>query len=247
MSGVVAVAGAGGFLGTVLSAELAGHFPVRLNDLGSPPAVGEPLPGDLCDAAVAEKLVEGASALVINHMLPRTPDAYSHPKRPIDVNVTGTAGLLDAAARHGCRRIILISSTEVVGGDLKAGQFLSRSRPPSPVSLYGLTKTMQEEAGRYFHRIHGLEVIALRPAYVTDEDTMRDKYGRHKPSVNWQFIDRRDIASAVVRAIQLEHVGFEIFHVLGHPDADQRTDVGETRRSLSWEPLHRFKGYPVDS
>jgi nucleoside-diphosphate-sugar epimerase len=37
---------------------------------------------------------------------------------------------------------------------------------------------MQESLAHYCRHRHGLPVAILRPAYVTDEDTLQDKYGR---------------------------------------------------------------------
>jgi nucleoside-diphosphate-sugar epimerase len=179
-------------------------------------------------------------------MLPRTADSYVHPARPFDVNVTATAGLFEAASRSGCRRVVLISSTEVVGADLRAGHFLRRDLPPSPCSLYGLTKSLQEQVAAFYHRTAGLEVAILRPAYVTDAATMTDKYGRQKPSVNWQFVDRSDIARAVLSALTLADLRFEVFYVLSHWRATERADLEHTRQRLGWQPSACFDHYPED-
>ena len=92
-----------------------------------------------------------------------------------------------------------------------------------------------------------LQAAMLRPSYITDANTLVDKYGRQKPSVNWQFIDRRDIGDAVDCALRLPDLGCEAFYVIGHRDAPRHADVEHTKRRLGWSPAHDFSEYPDDA
>lgn len=58
------------------------------------------------------------------------------------VNVDGTANVLDAAGRHGTRRVIFSSSAAVYGGGM-AGP-VRESHHPNPASPYGTTKVIGE-------------------------------------------------------------------------------------------------------
>jgi nucleoside-diphosphate-sugar epimerase len=249
---IIAITGATGYLGRVLTSELARTYSVRAADCQAPSdpallATDDFVAGDVCDPAVCERIVNGAHALVISHMFPRIPGAYDHPRQPLEVNSVATATLLEAAAKAGCNRIVLISSTAVVSAHASRGTYLSRDLPLDADSFYGLSKVLQEQIAMYYHRNAGLNIAMLRPAYVTDEDSLTDKYGRTKATVNWQFIDRRDIASAAAAAIELDDLGCEAFYVLGHADADQKTDVAYTRSRLGWQPKYTFGKYPNDA
>lgn len=180
------------------------------------------------------------------HMLPNKPGNYETADQAFDVNVKGTVLLLEEAARQGLRRIVLVSSTAVVQGHAAAGRFLSHELSPQPTSLYGLTKTLQETTARYFHRQHALEIAVLRPAYVALGDTMEDKYGVRRPSVNWQAIDPRDIGTAARGALLAAGLGFEIFHVVAGPDAEEKADIVRTQALLDWNPRYRFAQFPRD-
>ena len=92
----------------------------------------------------------------------------------------------------------------------------------------------------------GSAVAMLRPAYITDADTLVDKYGVKRPSVNWQFIDRRDIGAAVDCALCLPDLGCETFSVLGHPDSARHADMEQTQCRLGWKPVYDFFQYPDD-
>jgi len=67
-----------------------------------------------------------------------------------------------------------------------------------------------------------------------------------RPSVNWQFIDPRDIASAVLAAFTVEHLGCEIFHLMAGPGAEKKADVKITMDRLNWQPKYRFAEFPLD-
>ena len=192
-------------------------------------------------------LCKGCSHLVIAHMAPNRPEIYATPTIPFDVNVKGTANLLHAASAHGIKRVVLISSTAVVMGHLSAGTFLTTDMPAFPGhGIYCITKLLQEETAEYFHRETGLQISVLRPAYICDEDSVTDKYGIKRPTVNWQFIDPRDIAEAVRLSLITPEIDYKVFYLVGHPDADKHADVKHTRDFLGWRPKHTFAKYPLD-
>ncbi len=240
----IVITGAGGFLGRSLVDVMSQVCPVRATDRC--PLTDDGMQGDVSDPAFADRLLAGAGGLLISHMLSRAPGAYDHPKAPLEVNSTATATLLEAAVRAGCRKVVLISSTSVVGTHLRNGTFLESALPFAPIDLYGLSKTMQEQIAAYYHHRHGIAVAILRPAYVTDEDSMTDKYGRQKESVNWQFIDRRDIGTAALAAFALPDLGLETFFISSHPNSAAHMDIASAKARLHWEPRHTFASFPTD-
>jgi len=92
------------------------------------------------------------------------PSAEQAPQEAFDANAKGVINLLE-----GCRkiipgaRIILISSAEVYGkagtGDLP----ITEAQPTAPANFYALTKLCAEEAARWYHRVHSINVVILRP------------------------------------------------------------------------------------
>ena len=244
----ILMTGAGGFLGRGMIAPLveAGHT-LRLMDVVPFESPHEVVVGDVSDLDACRRAMAGQDAVIIAHMAPNRPEVYATPTLPFDVNVKGTANLFAAAVAHDIRRIVLISSSAVVGRAQQAGEFLRRDSPLQPCQLYGLTKVCQEIIAEYYHRMHGIAVAMLRPAYITDADTLRDKYNRQQTSVNWQYIDRRDIGSAAACALKLSDLGCEAFYLLGHRDGALHADVAHTRQRLGWTPAHDFSQYPEDA
>lgn len=242
----VLLTGGAGFLGRHLTERLNREFSLRVLDVAPVEGVRDFVEGSVADTALADRAAEGMDALVIAHMAPNRDDAYESVDLPFDINVKGTAALFQAAVRRGARRVVLVSSISVVDGSRIKGDFLDANLSFSPQSLYGLTKVLQEETARFYHHKHGLEVAIIRPAYVILEDPLEDKYGKTPPTVNWQFIDPRDIAEAVALALVHPKIGFEIFYPLGGPGADQRADVARLRATLGWQARHSFNRHPAD-
>ncbi|MFA7342762.1 MAG: NAD(P)-dependent oxidoreductase [Terrimicrobiaceae bacterium] len=234
--------GAAGFLGQGLISQLEMHHALRLMDVVSFPTQHPLVIGDVSDLDTARKAVDGVDALIIAHMAPNRPEIYGEPTIPFDVNVKGAANLFAAAQEGGVRRVVLISSTSVVGSAMQGEAFVTEETRAEPLSMYALTKACQETIARHYFARHKLPVAILRPACVVDADTVKDKYGQSLKTENWELIDRRDIGKAAHLALMLPGLQCEIFHVIGHPAAEGRVDVLRTRERLGWKPDYPFQG-----
>lgn len=75
-------------------------------------------------------------------------------------NLTGTINIMNAAVRHGCRRMVFSSSAAVFGEP----QYLpiDENHPKSPENYYGFTKLKIEEIMAWYDKIRGLKFAALR-------------------------------------------------------------------------------------
>ncbi len=243
----VLITGAAGYLGHGLVHAFAGHHTLRLLDVTAydGPVDHEMIVGSVADYATVASAVEGIDALVIAHMASRKPGAYDTPVQAFDINVKGTANLYHAAARAGIKRVSLISSIGVVQPHVKKGVFLSRDLPRLGTEPYGLSKILQETIAEQYHAGHGIASAMIRPAYITDQSTQADKYGKVFKEVNWQYIDRRDIGQAARLALDVPDLGCEAFYTLGHPSAESRADIAYTRQRLGWKPEYDFTAFPA--
>lgn len=198
----VIVTGGGGFLGRHLVRVLRSEFTVLAFDIQNPGGEEGFITGSVTDGAIIDAALAGAAGLVIAHMAARDLKTYDSPEVPFDINVKGTAMLLDAAVRHEIRRVILISSTTVVEKHLAGGGRLDHLTQRHPRCLYSLTKSLQEEIAAYYHEQSGMEVAIFRPAYIAMKNEFIDKYGKSPAHVDWKLIDPRDIGSAAIAALR---------------------------------------------
>lgn len=81
----------------------------------------------------------------------------------VDVNVNGTLRALEAAAGHGCARVLFLSSGAVYGAaGLTASLLDERDTPPAPGTLYPITKLAAERLALRLGELAGLDVVAAR-------------------------------------------------------------------------------------
>jgi len=118
--------------------------------------------GDLGSRDAIRDLVKGADAVLHVAAVYRTaghPDSYYR-----DVNVRGTARLLEAAAEAGVGRFVH-TSTVGVHGHVKEPP-ADETAPVAPGDIYQETKAEAEALALEFHRERGLPVAVVRPGAI---------------------------------------------------------------------------------
>ncbi|MGH9856350.1 MAG: NAD-dependent epimerase/dehydratase family protein, partial [Acidobacteriota bacterium] len=88
------------------------------------------------------------------------PRSVGDPVGTHDANVTGTINILKASHDAGVRRVVCASSSSVYGETPVLPK--EESMPPTPQSPYAFSKLMLEHYCNIFHKIYGLETVALR-------------------------------------------------------------------------------------
>jgi UDP-glucose 4-epimerase len=170
MSGVAFVTGGAGFIGSHLVDRLLSEgWQVRLLDdfsSGRESNVAhlngkvELLRGDLRDRSLIEKALVGVDVVFHQAAVPSVPRSVAEPERTHDVNVNGTLGLLEAARSAGVRRLVFASSSSAYGDTPELPKV--ETMPPCPLSPYALQKYTSERYCQLYHRLYGLETVALR-------------------------------------------------------------------------------------
>ncbi|RME88885.1 MAG: SDR family oxidoreductase [Anaerolineae bacterium] len=120
----------------------------------------EILEGDLRDPDAVTAAVRDVDVVFHEAAFVSVPASLDDPQTCLEVNVTGTANLLEAARRAGVRRLVLASSAAVYGDseDLP----LSEETPPRPLSPYAASKLVDEIYAALYTHAFDLEVVALR-------------------------------------------------------------------------------------
>ena len=169
----ILITGGAGFIGShVADAFLAASHDVGvLDDLSS--GVKENLDPrvrfwqvDIRDPALDAILAEFRPEVVSHHAAQMSVGvSVREPTRDADINILGALNLLEAAVRHGVRRVLFASTGGAMYGD-EALPPTPETVFPEPVSPYGVAKLAVERYLHAFRVMHGLEAVALRYANV---------------------------------------------------------------------------------
>lgn len=118
--------------------------------------------GDIRDRALVASLMEERFDALV-HLAARAGvrPSIAEPATYADVNVTGTANLLEHAARAGLNRVVFASSSSVYGAD-SVPPFRTDARAVKPVSPYAATKRAGELLCESFCAVHPMTIASLR-------------------------------------------------------------------------------------
>ena len=158
------ITGAAGRLGAYLRSSLAEvATSALLLDIVAPPQAeaGEPVEihqGSVTDPDLLDAVCAGADAIV--HLGGFAGDA---PWPDLfEVNVGGTFQVLEAARRHGLKRVVVASSNHAVGFHVRGSQPLADDVAPRPDSLYGASKAAGEALCQFYSVKYSMDVVCLR-------------------------------------------------------------------------------------
>lgn len=199
---------------------------------------------DVTDFARLTRLVESHGVRRIVHTAALLSTAIRQdPVKGVEVNVMGTAHLLEVARRHRLERVVIASSTTVgypVFGDFEGDSlpedFSLKSIRHRPGSIYAATKVAAEHLALLYRDLYGVNTVSLRYAAVISAwsgpgtsvparvlSSLAGPAARGEVSVIddpylvWQggeeFIDARDCAHANVAALDAEDPAQGIYHI----------------------------------
>lgn len=161
------ITGAAGFLGSHLVRHLRdrGYEDVVAVDSAGPTGSEDRMAmirGDVRDLDFLVDLVRRCGAKEIVH-LAYVLESPEEVHRQIDVNVTGTINVLEAARLGGVDRVVYASSVLVYPHRRTLdGPRLCEDDPAAPDGVYGACKLLGELAAERYARLYGLETIGLR-------------------------------------------------------------------------------------
>ena len=127
------------------------------NIAGLPQSQVELVQGDICDAALLERIVPGHDSIVHFAAESHNDNSIANPEPFITTNVEGTFHLLEAARKHDVRFHHI--STDEVYGDLALDEprKFTELSPYKPSSPYSASKAASDHLVRAWHRTHGLK------------------------------------------------------------------------------------------
>lgn len=276
----IAVTGASGKLGTVVVNELreAGHDVVGLDVVGTRGAGFVQV--DLTDYGQTVDALQGVNDQhdgldAVVHLAAIPAPGIRSDVATFHNNIAVTFNVLWAAIRLGITRIVTASSETVQGlpFDVPPPYIpVDEAYAARPESVYSLVKHLEETLEKELVRWHPeVSLTALRfsnvmvPADYAEFPSFDADAARRKWNL-WSYIDARDGAAVVARALEVAPAGFDHFLIAAgdtvmsrpnaelvaevFPDVEVRGDLGvnaslfsttKAQRLLGWTPRHSWR------
>lgn len=170
------VTGAGGFIGSHLAEALVSQGAtvsalVRYNgqgrtgnlELADPRLVAgmRVVAGDVRDAEFVDRLVGEADLVFHLAALIGIPYSYQAPRSYLHTNAEGTLNVLEAVRRHGPRRLIHTSTSEVYGSARRTP--MDETHPLQGQSPYSASKIAADRLAESYFRSFAVPVVTVRP------------------------------------------------------------------------------------
>lgn len=173
--------------------------------------------GDLCDAALVERLFAENGFDVVVNLAAQAGVRYSieNPRAYVESNLVGFFNVLEACRHHPVKHLVYASSSSVYGGNEKV-PFSESDRVDSPVSLYAATKKSNELMAHAYSKLYSIPATGLRfftvygpmgrpdMAYFKFADTLRAGgtikiYNMGDCRRDFTYVD--DIVEGIVRVV----------------------------------------------
>ncbi|WP_213815625.1 NAD(P)-dependent oxidoreductase [Glaciihabitans sp. dw_435] len=269
----IAVTGGNGKLGRAVVAKLeeAGHWVLTLDAIGTRGDTFTRIEmtdyGQVSDALSSiDSRHDGLDAVVHLAAIPAgglEPDAATFHN-----NMLSTFNVFHAARRAGITRIVYASSETLLGipFDIDPPYIpVDEEYPSRPESTYAVVKHLEEELASKLVRWNPeLSITALRFSNVLDENDYALAPGyQDDPSLRrwnlWGYIDTRDGAQAVLKALEANLPGFDTFIIAAadtlmlrpsaelaaevFPNVEVTRELTGSETLLSVEKARRVLGY----
>lgn len=235
-------------------------------------SLGSFLKVDLTDLGQVFNAFTGADAVVHLAAIPR-PRGFTS-QVVFHNNTLSTYNVLEAAAGLKIPKVVIASSESVYGLAYAGPQYvpMDEEHPLSPIDSYALSKILNEETAKMFHRKTGMQIVCLRIGNVMEpEDYTRfpSFIAENRKNILWSYIDARDVASACRLAIEKDNLGVPILNLAADDTsmaiksidlmATHYTHVKEfkepitgygtllsnkkAKKVLGWQPNHVWRDY----
>lgn len=166
------VTGGAGFIGSNLcEAILKMGYKVRcLDDLSNGKQenidlfINDPnytfIKGDIRDLETCMKACEGVNYVLHQAAWGSVPRSIEKPLLYQEINIKGTLNMMAAARQNGIKKFVYASSSSVYGDEPNLPK--REGREGNLLSPYALTKKVNEEYGKLYAKLYGLDTYGLR-------------------------------------------------------------------------------------
>ncbi len=172
----------------------------------------ERIEGDVLDIPSLERFFDTDGELIVIHMAGVVTTCSRFVRKIYDINVNGTANIVEQCLKHGVKKLVYISSVHALP-ELKDGETITENtcfEPDKIVGFYGKTKSAASRIVAEAVRTRGLDASMIFPSglcgpfdYAKGHVTqlLINSAGNKIPAGvhgGYDFVDVRDVARGVV-------------------------------------------------
>lgn len=163
----------------------------------------------------------------------------------MNINVTGTFNVLEAAAKNNVSKVAIASSDSALGfvfstHNLSPDYFpIDEDHPLKPQDPYGLSKLIGEELCKRTTRRYGTATICLRFCWVWFPQTYahRTDIVTKESDLNakrmWGYVDVRDVAQACRLSVESDNILHEAFFITAEDTFSDESSLELMRKHYS--------------
>ncbi|MBC9881720.1 NAD(P)-dependent oxidoreductase [Bradyrhizobium sp. INPA01-394B] len=208
--------------------------PAALRSLADYDARLKPVQGDITDVEAIDALIaKGCDAIVLGAAVTAGADLErASPARVLEINVMAQIPILQAAIRHGVRRVVNLSSGSAYGAAGQRVPVLDEDTPCDPVSFYAISKFTSERSVARYAELFGGDFLSVRlsalfgpwerPGSVRDTPSLQFQilaaFARGEPALlpapgikDWTYAP--DAAEAVALLIEAERPRHRLYNI----------------------------------
>lgn len=116
--------------------------------------------GDIRDLKTCMAACEGVEYVLHQAAWGSVPRSIEMPLLYEEINIKGTLNMMEASRQNGVRKFVYASSSSVYGDEPNLPK--KEGREGTLLSPYALTKRVDEEYGRLYSKLYGLDTYGLR-------------------------------------------------------------------------------------
>ncbi|HAQ39738.1 MAG TPA: LPS biosynthesis protein WbpP [Clostridiales bacterium] len=116
--------------------------------------------GDIRDLDTCNKVCKGVDYVLNQAAWGSVPRSIEMPLLYEEINIKGTLNMMEAARKNGVKKFVYASSSSVYGDEPNLPK--KEGREGNLLSPYALTKMVDEEYGKLYTKLYGLDTYGLR-------------------------------------------------------------------------------------
>lgn len=136
---------------------------------------------DICDIKITDKLLDNYDCIIHLAAITSLPDCESNVRDTINVNVTGTANIMECARKWNVPHVIFASTSAIYENNKE--KIFTENLEVNPRLWYSLSKKMAEDTCESYRINYGMSITTLR--FFNVFGSRQDIHRKNPPLLNY--------------------------------------------------------------